>query len=60
MVVGERDHRRAFAGRLWEGQFASEVVWARLTQGEHILAPRVIEQLHAGGDPTWGQRRANM
>jgi TniQ protein len=41
-------------------QFASEVVWTRITHGEHILAPRVIEQQHAGNDPTWGQRRANM
>lgn len=41
-------------------QFASEVVWARITQGEHILAPRVIEQRHADTDPTWSKRRANM
>jgi hypothetical protein len=41
-------------------QFASEVVWARITGGEHILAPRVIEQRYAGSDPTWSKRRANM
>ena len=41
-------------------QFASEAVWARITQGEHVLAPRIIENQAASGDPTWHRRRANM
>jgi hypothetical protein len=41
-------------------QFASEAVWARITQGEHVLAPRIIENQAASGDPTWHQRRGNM
>ena len=41
-------------------QFASEAVWARITQGEHVLAPRVIENQAASGDPTWHRRRGNM
>ena len=34
-------------------QFASEAVWTRITQGEHLLAPRIIENQAASGDPTW-------
>ena len=41
-------------------QFASEVVWARITQGEHLLAPRIIENQMSAGDPTWHRRRDNM
>ena len=41
-------------------QFASESVWARITQGEHLLAPRVIENHLSAGDPTWHRRRDNM
>jgi TniQ len=41
-------------------QFASEAVWARITQGEHLLAPRIIENQMAAGDPTWHRRRDNM
>jgi hypothetical protein len=41
-------------------QFASEVVWARITQGEHILAPRIIEGQLSHPDPTWHRRRCNM
>jgi TniQ len=41
-------------------QFASEAVWARITQGEHVLAPRIIENQAAAGDPTWHRRRGNM
>jgi hypothetical protein len=41
-------------------QFASEAVWARITQGEHVLAPRIIENQAASEDPTWRKRRDNM
>ncbi len=41
-------------------QFASEAVWARITRGEHLLAPRIIENQLSAGDPTWHQRRDNM
>jgi hypothetical protein len=41
-------------------QFASEAVWARITRGEHLLAPRTIENQLASGDPTWHRRRGNM
>ncbi len=41
-------------------QFASEAVWARVTQGEHLLAPRIIENRLSSGDPTWHRRRDNM
>lgn len=41
-------------------QFASEAVWARVTQGEHVLAPRIIENQAASGDPTRHRRRGNM
>jgi hypothetical protein len=41
-------------------QFASEAAWARITQGEHLLAPRIIENQMAAGDPTWHRRRDNM
>jgi hypothetical protein len=41
-------------------QFASEVVWARITQGEHTLAPRIIEDQLSHLDPTWHRRRCNM
>jgi hypothetical protein len=41
-------------------QFASEAVWARITQGEHLLAPRIIENQLSAGDPTWHRRRDNM
>ena len=41
-------------------QFASEAVWARITQGEHLLAPRTIENRLSAGDPTWHRRRDNM
>ena len=41
-------------------QFASEAVWARITQGEHLLAPRIIEGQLSAGDPTWDRRRDNM
>ncbi len=41
-------------------QFASEVVWARITQGEHLMAPRVIENQLSAGDLTWHRRRDNM
>ena len=41
-------------------QFASEAVWVRITQGEHLLAPRIIENQAASGDPTWHRRRDNM
>lgn len=35
-------------------------VWARVTQGEHLLAPRIIENQMSAGDPTWHRRRDNM
>jgi len=41
-------------------QFASEAVWARITQGEHLLAPRIIENHLSAGDLTWHRRRDNM
>jgi hypothetical protein len=41
-------------------QFGSEAVWARTTQGEHLLAPRIIESQLSAGDPTWHRRRDNM
>lgn len=41
-------------------QFASEAAWARITQGEHLLAPRIIEDQVSAGDPTWHRRRDNM
>jgi hypothetical protein len=41
-------------------QFASEAIWARITQGEHVLAPRNIQNQVSGGDPTWRKRRDNM
>jgi TniQ len=41
-------------------QFASEAVWARVTQGEHLLAPRIIENQLSAGDLTWHRRRDNM
>jgi TniQ len=41
-------------------QFASEAVWARITQGEHLLAPRIIENQMSAADPTWLRRRDNM
>jgi hypothetical protein len=41
-------------------QFASEAIWARVTQGEHLLAPRIIEDQLSAGDPTWHRRRDNM
>ncbi|MFI5064142.1 MAG: TniQ family protein [Streptosporangiales bacterium] len=41
-------------------QFASEAIWARVTQGEHLLAPRIIEHQLSAGDPTWHRRRDNM
>jgi hypothetical protein len=41
-------------------QFASEAVWTRITQGEHVLAPRIIEGQSSGGDATWHRRRGNM
>lgn len=41
-------------------QFASEAIWVRITQGEHVLAPRIIENQVASGDPTWRKRRDNM
>lgn len=41
-------------------QFASEAIWARITQGEHLLAPRIIETHLSAGDPTWRRRRDNM
>jgi hypothetical protein len=41
-------------------QFASEAVRARITQGEHLLAPRIIEGQLPAGDPTWDRRRDNM
>jgi hypothetical protein len=41
-------------------QFASEAIWTRITQGEHTLAPRIIEDQLADTDPTWARRRDNM
>jgi hypothetical protein len=41
-------------------QFASEAVWVRITQGEHVLAPRIIESQAASADPAWRKRRDNM
>ncbi|MGH3185157.1 MAG: hypothetical protein ACRDOE_25070, partial [Streptosporangiaceae bacterium] len=41
-------------------QFATEAAWARITQGEHLLAPRIIEDQLSAGDPTWHRRRDNM
>ncbi len=41
-------------------QFASEVIWARITQGEHLLAPRIIENRLSAEDRTWHGRRDNM
>ena len=41
-------------------QFASEAAWARVTQGEHLLAPRIIENQLSAGDPTWHRRRDSM
>jgi hypothetical protein len=41
-------------------QFASEAIWTRITQGEHVLAPRIIENQVPSGDPTWRKRRDNM
>jgi hypothetical protein len=39
---------------------STETVWTRITQGEHVLAPRIIETQAASGDPTWHRRRGNM
>jgi hypothetical protein len=41
-------------------QFASEVVWARITQGEHVLAPQPIADHRRDLDHAWTQRRNNM
>ena len=41
-------------------QFASEAIWARVTQGEHLLAPRIIENQLSAEDPTWHRRRDSM
>lgn len=41
-------------------QFATEVVWARITQGEHVMAPQLIEDQLSRPDPTWNRRRDNM
>ncbi|MGE5285935.1 MAG: hypothetical protein ACM3ML_01775 [Micromonosporaceae bacterium] len=41
-------------------QFASEAVWARVTQGEHVLAPWIIENQAASSDPTRHRHRSNM
>jgi hypothetical protein len=41
-------------------QFASEAAWARITQGEHLLAPRIIENQLSAADPTWHRRRDSM
>ncbi len=41
-------------------QFATEVVWARVTQGEHVMAPQLIEDQLSRPDPTWNRRRDNM
>jgi hypothetical protein len=40
-------------------QFASGAVWARITQGEHLMAPRIIENQMSAGDPAWHRRRGN-
>ena len=34
-------------------QFATEAVWARITQGEHVMAPQLIEPQPSRPDPTW-------
>ena len=41
-------------------QFATEVVWARITRGEHVMAPQLIEPQPARPGPAWNQRRDNM
>ncbi len=41
-------------------QFATEAVWARITQGEHVMAPQLIEPQPSRPDPTWSRRRDNM
>jgi hypothetical protein len=41
-------------------QFATEAVWARITQGEHVMAPQLIEAQLSRPDPTWNRRRDNM
>jgi TniQ len=41
-------------------QFATEVVWAHITQGEHVMAPQLIEPQPARPGPAWNQRRDNM
>ncbi len=41
-------------------QFATEAVWARITQGEHVMAPQLIEDQLSRPDPTWNRRRDNM
>jgi hypothetical protein len=41
-------------------QFATEVIWTRITQGEHVMAPRIIEDQQSRSDPTWNRRRDNM
>jgi len=39
---------------------AGSAIWARVTQGEHLLAPRIIENQLSAGDPTWHRRRDSM
>jgi hypothetical protein len=41
-------------------QFATEAVWARITQGEHVMAPQLIKPQPSHPDPTWDRRRDNM
>jgi|GEM_PF-1209614 len=41
-------------------EFASQVVWARVTQGEHLLAPHPIQDQQPDPDPAWNERRTNM
>jgi hypothetical protein len=41
-------------------QFATEVVWSRITQGEHVMAPQLIRPQPSRPDPTWHRRRDNM
>ncbi len=41
-------------------QFATEAAWARITQGEHVMAPQLIKPQPSRPDPTWDRRRDNM
>lgn len=41
-------------------EFASQIVWTRITHGEHLLAPCPIQDQQPRPDPTWTERRTSM